>query len=414
MSRPAFTSRPLRIAIIGAGPAGLAAAECLGQTGEHADIYEAMPSPGRKFLMAGRGGLNLTHSEPLATFVERYGEASPHFTPWLKEDGPDSLRAWANSLGVDTFVGSSGRVFPREMKAAPLLRAWLRRLREQGHRLHVRHRWLGWSNDNLLLFDTPSGVQHIEADVVILALGGGSWPQLGSTGAWVHSLVAKGIAVRPLLASNCGYEVTWSDHFRDRFAGQPLKNVAASVDGLVWRRGECMLSANGIEGGLIYALSLPLRTLWQAQGRVELYLDLLPDHMAQQVASALAKPRGRRSLASHLSSTLGISGARFSLLREVLAETELQDNAVLATKLKALPLPLKQPRPIEEAISTAGGVDFAALDEHLMLKAMPGIFCAGEMLDWDAPTGGYLLTGCIASGRAAARGVLHWLKNGHP
>lgn len=403
--------RQVRIAIIGAGPAGLATAELLGEHGIACALYEAMPSPGRKFLMAGRGGLNLTHSEPLDAFVSRYGKDDATFAQWLAATPPDALRAWAHRLGIETFVGTSGRVFPLEMKAAPLLRAWLRRLREQGHQLYIRHRWVGWNADGALRFETPGGDVSIPVDGVVLAMGGGSWPQLGSDGRWAPVLAQEGVAVSPLLPANCGFEVAWSPYFAERFAGQALKNIAASVTSKPgsYRRGEGMITAEGIEGGLIYALSSALRGACSSAGSATLYLDLLPDVSAAQIAAALTQARGRRSLASHLGSKLSLSNLKFSLLREVLTPDAMQDNAQLAATLKCLPLKVLRPRPLAEAISSAGGVCFSELDDNLMLRHLPGVFCAGEMLDWEAPTGGYLLTGCIASGHAAARGILRWL-----
>ena len=406
---------PSRIAIVGGGPAGLAAAEALSQTGLGIDLFDAMPSLGRKFLMAGRGGLNLTHSEPLDIFLTRYGLASPEISAMVRTWPPQSLQDWAEGLGIATFVGSSGRVFPREMKAAPLLRAWLHRLREAGVAIHVRHRWLGWSDAGALRFATPSGETSYTPSVVILALGGGSWAKLGSDGAWMPLLKERSIGLAPLKPANCGFEVSWSSFLRERFAGEPIKTVAAScTDGTgsaMRRQGEFVISEHGVEGSLIYALSAPLRDALERDGRATLMLDLLPDRTVERVLADVSHPRGARSLASHLQGRLGISGVKAALLREVLSKDEMQDAAKLAATIKALPLTLTATRPIDEAISTAGGVCFDALDHNLMLKQMPGVFCAGEMLDWEAPTGGYLLTGCIASGQAAARGVLAWLKS---
>jgi uncharacterized flavoprotein (TIGR03862 family) len=391
------------------------AAEVLAQGGVQVDLYDAMPSPGRKFLLAGVGGMNITHSEPFDVFLSRYGARTAAIKPLLEAFPPDALRAWIHGLGVETFVGSSGRVFPMDMKAAPLLRAWLHRLREAGVRFHVRHRWLGWDDPGALRFSTLAGEQVVQADAVVLALGGGSWARLGSDGAWVPLLAQRGIGVAPLLPSNCGFDVAggWSEHLKSRFAGQPLKTVAlrfADAAGLKHeRRGELMLSDSGIEGGLVYALSAPLRDTIAAQGAVTLQLDLAPDKTLERVIAEVAHPRGARSLSSHLQSRAGVRGAKMALLREILSPDRLNDPLKLANAIKSLPLTLVAPRPLDEAISSAGGVRFEALDENLMLQKLPGVFCAGEMLDWEAPTGGYLLTACFASGRAAGRGALNYL-----
>mgnify|MGYP000032273915 CR=1 FL=1 len=410
----AMPSSPPRIAVIGGGPAGLAAAEILSQAGLEIDLFDAMPSLGRKFLMAGRGGLNLTHSEPLDRFLTRYGIRSTELGAMVSACTPQSLQDWAEGLGVTTFIGSSGRVFPREMKAAPLLRAWLYRLRSAGVHVHVRHRWLGWTPDGDLRFATPAGEVIQRVDALVLALGGGSWARLGSDGAWMPVLAERGIALAALQPANCGFELAWSEVFRTRFAGEPVKNVIAScIDNhgvRHQRRGEFVISEHGVEGSLIYALSAPLRDSLARDGSAILSLDLLPAHDAAQVLTEVSHPRGSRSLSSHLQSRLGIAGVKAGLLREVLDKEAMHDPAQLAATLKSLPLRLTATRPIDEAISTAGGVDFAALDANLMLKQLPGVFCAGEMLDWEAPTGGYLLTGCIASGQYAARGLLRWLQ----
>lgn len=412
-----MSSSSSRIAVIGGGPAGLAAAEVLSGAGLRIDLFDAMPSLGRKFLMAGRGGLNLTHSEPLADFLGRYGLRSAELAPMVNACPPQSLQDWAEGLGIQTFVGSSGRVFPREMKAAPLLRAWLHRLREAGVSIHVRHRWLGWTADGSLRFATPAGETTLRPAATLLALGGGSWARLGSDAAWMPWLEAKGIALAPLKPANCGFEVAWSDFLRQRFAGEPLKNVAASctddAGNLLRRQGEFVISKHGVEGSLIYALSAPLRDALLRDGTATLTLDLLPDRPAERVLAEVAHPRGARSLASHLQGRLGLGGVKLALLHEVLGKAGMQDAHKLAATIKALPLTLTATRPIDEAISTAGGVCFEVLDTNLMLKAMPGTFCAGEMLDWEAPTGGYLLTGCIASGQHAAHGMLSWL-NANP
>ncbi len=401
-------------AIVGGGPAGLMAAEVLASAGIQVDLYDGKPSVGRKFLLAGKGGLNLTHSEPAPLFVKRYRESSEQVGRWLDTfDGP-ALRTWAQGLGIETFVGSSGRVFPIDMKAAPLLRAWLTRLRAKGVRFHMKHRWTGWDEHERLSFSTPDGPKSVTPSVTLLALGGASWPQLGSDGAWWPLLQARGVGLATLRAANCGFNVAWSRHFSDRHAGEPLKNVRIrftdTTGHVIERSGECMISAHGLEGGLIYALSAQLRESLEADGRVDITLDLLPSHDSARVLSEVRHPRGSRSLSSHLASRLGVSGAKAGLLHEVLDKAGMADCTLLAATLKALPLRLLSTRPLAEAISTAGGVRLDALDDHLMLKALPGVFCAGEMLDWEAPTGGYLLTAAIASGRMAAAGMLRRLQ----
>ena len=402
------------VIVIGGGPAGLMAAEVLAAAGVAVDLYDAMPSVGRKFLLAGKGGMNITHSEPLEPFLSRYGARRDRIEPWLAAFGPDALREWIHGLGIPTFVGSSGRVFPEGMKSAPLLRAWLHRLRELGVRFHVRHRWLGWDAEGRLRFATPEGEISLRADAVVLALGGASWARLGSDGAWVPLLEARGLPVAPLRPANCGFELAWSEHFRSRFAGQPLKPVVLSftdATGVIHRRqGELMVTGHGLEGGLIYALSTPLREAIALHGQATIQLDLVPGRTLERLTADLARPRGAASLAKHLKARAGIEGVKAGLLREALSPAELDDPARLARTLKSLPLTLTATRPIDEAISTAGGIMFDALDEQLMLRGMPGVFCAGEMLDWEAPTGGYLLTACFASGRATGLGALRWLQ----
>lgn len=396
--------------VVGAGPAGLMAAESLSAAGVSVDIFDAMPSPARKFLLAGKGGLNLTHSEPLTHFVARYGAQSPVFERLLAEFGPEHLRHWAHDLGIETFVGSSGRVFPAEFKAAPLLRAWLRRLKAGGVRLHVRHRWLGWDGEGRLRFEAPEGERHVEASTVVLALGGASWPKLGSDGSWVAILEAQGIAVAPLAPANCGFDRKggWSAHLRERFAGQVLKPVTVSADGLC-RRGEVVLTETGIEGGLVYGFSSALRQSIAHHGSATIAMDLKPDWSLVRLTDSLKRPQGSRSLANHLERTCGIKGAAASLLREIVPVGDMARPEILAAAIKALPVELSAPRPMAEAISTAGGVRFDQLDCSMMLRARPGIFIAGEMLDWEAPTGGYLLTGCFATGRAAGLGAARWV-----
>lgn len=384
------------------------AAEVLAQAGVQVDLYDAMPSVGRKLLQAGIGGLNLTHSESDESFIKRYGSRQSFVSPWLRNFGPAWLRAWAAELGIETFVGSSGRVFPKQMKAAPLLRSWLRRLRQDGVKFHLRHRWLGWEGD-ALQFDTPKGRVSAKADATLFALGGGSWPQLGSDGAWVPLLAARGVEIAPFKPANCGFEVPWSGHFRAHFAGQPVKPVTAWLEDGTPLQGEFIVTGHGVEGGLIYSLSAPLREAIAGKGGVSLHLDLAPNRDAPRLARDLAKPRGSQSMASHLRKQAGISGVRAGLLREVLG-ADLPEAAALAAAIKDLPLRLTAPRPLGEAISSAGGVTPEALDEYLMLRQLPGVFCAGEMLDWEAPTGGYLLTACFASGVIAGCGCITWLR----
>lgn len=402
---------PPAVAVIGAGPAGLMAAETLAAAGQRVDVYDAMPSVGRKFLLAGVGGLNLTHAEPFDAFVTRYGGRAPVLEPLLREFGAEALRAWAAGLGIATFVGSSGRVFPTDMKAAPLLRAWLHRLRGQGVRLHMRHRWLGWGDDGALRFGTPQGVAVVQPQATVLALGGASWPRLGSDGAWWPWLQARGVDLAPLQPSNCGFDVGWSEHFSTRHAGEPLKSVAISVDG--WRQvGECVVTAGGVEGSLVYAASAVLRDRVGREGAATFELDLLPARSLDWVARELAHPRGPRSLSTHLKTRLHLSGVKAGLLWELVPKDVQAQPERFAALIKALPIRVTAPRPIAEAISSAGGVRFEALDEGLMLRALPGVFCAGEMLDWEAPTGGYLLTACFATGRAAGHGAQRWLATG--
>jgi uncharacterized flavoprotein (TIGR03862 family) len=403
------------IAIIGGGPAGLMAAETLSQAGYpfHIDVYDRMPSVGRKFLLAGRGGLNLTHSEPLEPFLGRYGAQRPFIEPWLRAFGPSEVRQWADELGAQTFIGSSGRVFPTAMKASPLLRAWLQRLHAHEVAIHPRHQWQGWTADGALQFETPTGLRHITPSATILALGGGSWARMGSDGGWVPWLEAKGVAVAPLRPANCGFDVNWSDYFADRFGGEPLKGITLTFVPTAGepfhRQGEFVISRYGVEGSLIYAVSAAVRDELAGQGTAVVRLDLLPHLSEAELAQKLVRPRGSRSLASHLASKVKLKGVKFALLRELLPPAALQDPAQLAAGIKNLPLPLVAPRPLDEAISSAGGVMWSALDENLMLRTLPGVFCAGEMLDWEAPTGGYLLTACMASGRAVAQGVVRWL-----
>ena len=416
------TTPGLRVAVIGGGPAGLMAAEVLasaGVPGLQVHLYDAMPSVGRKFLLAGKGGLNLTHAESFQSFISRFGQASTDLEPLLADFGAQQLRDWAHGLGIETFVGSSGRVFPKDMKAAPLLRAWLHRLRGSGVQFFMRHRWLGWADDQQLKFMTPNGQALVAADAVVLALGGGSWARLGSDGAWVALLAARGIRVAPLQASNCGFDVPgWTPYFSGKFAGQPFKSVAMALTDSQGRsfskKGEFVATTTGLEGSLIYAASSLLRDEITKNGHATFTLDLLPDKTPEQVLLEVRYPRGSRSLSSHLKSRLSLDGIKAALLHELLAKDVFADPVRLAQAIKALPVTLVSSRPLDEAISSAGGVVFSDMDAHLAIRkninfndsvSCP-LFCAGEMLDWEAPTGGYLLTACFASGYAAGRGVL--------
>ncbi|NYT23844.1 TIGR03862 family flavoprotein [Alcaligenaceae bacterium] len=402
------------VAVIGGGPAGLMAAGALAAAGVPVTVFDAKPSLGRKFLRAGVGGLNLTHGEEYAAFCSRFGDRLPQLQAMLDRFPPSSVRHWAEGLGVDTFEGSSGRVFPVDMKAAPLLRAWVQRLRGLGVQFRLRHRWLGWDADGGLRLLSPAGELALSPPATVLALGGGSWPQLGSDAAWVPWLRARGVAVAAMRSANCGFDVGWTPYLRGRFAGTQLKSVALSFTDMrgrtATRRGEFVISEYGVEGSLIYAFSQGLREAIAAEGRATFTLDLLPEHSAERVLSGLAHPRGARSMSSHLQSRLGITGVKSALLHEVLDKDVFADAARLARGIKALPITVIAARPLAEAISTAGGVRFDAVDERLMLKALPGVFVAGEMLDWEAPTGGYLLTACLAQGLWAGEGARDWLR----
>ncbi len=408
MSLPTET-RPHRAIVIGGGPAGLMAAEVLSAGGVRVDLYDAMPSVGRKFLLAGKGGMNITHAEPYDAFVGRYGARADAVKPWLDAFPPAQLREWIHGLGVATFVGTSGRVFPTDMKAAPLLRAWLHRLREAGVVFHMRHRWTGWRG-GALMFDTPDGAAAVQTTgaATVLALGGASWARLGSDGGWVPLLAARGVDVAPLVPANCGFDADWSTHFAQRHAGAPLTTVALALAGGPFRKGQFVVTATGIEGSLVYALSAGIRDRIAQAGQATVLLDLLPDHDPRRVLDEVTRPRGTRSMSSHLQNRLGIKGVKSGLLHECLDKADYADPVKVARALKALPLVLKRPRPIDEAISSAGGVRFGALD-GAMLRGLPGVFAAGEMVDWEAPTGGYLLTACFGSGRAAGRAALEWL-----
>jgi uncharacterized flavoprotein (TIGR03862 family) len=439
------------VAVIGGGPAGLMAAEILSKQGIAVHVFDAMPSVGRKFLLAGRGGLNLTHAEPPEAFVARFGDQSSFVAPWLAQWGAQELRAWAKGLGVETFVGSSGRVFPAEMKAAPLLRAWLQRLRHAHSpvQFHMRHRWVdgiggmgaglnthagldrdvgldrdaGLNRDadaKALVFQSPAGQLQVHAKAIVLAVGGGSWSRLGSDGAWVARLQDQGVDVAALRPANCGFDVMgragagWTAYFAEKFAGQAFKTVA-----LQWldaqgrshyRQGEFVATATGVEGSLVYSASKDLREVLARDGAARFFLDMLPDRSLAFVHAEVAHPKGARSLSSHLKSRLGLAGIKTALLYELLDATTLNNPAVLARAIKALPVSVRQTRPLDEAISSAGGVKESQMNAQLMLKAHPGVFCAGEMLDWEAPTGGYLLSASMASGAWVGAAVADWLQ----
>jgi uncharacterized flavoprotein (TIGR03862 family) len=433
-SLPAPAPAPPTIVVVGGGPAGLMAAQTCVEGGARVVLCDAMPSVGRKLLLAGKGGLNLTHSEPSDAFASRYGDRRAQLQPMIEAFGPSALRAWAADLGIDTFVGSSGRVFPREMKAAPLLRAWMRRLREAGVEFHSRCRWLGSivvppagePGRLRIAFVRQAGAEAdgppaetapvFEADAVILALGGGSWPRLGSDGAWVPWLAERDVAVAPLAPANCGFDCGWSEHFAQRWAGAPMKSVALTLAGdddggdaqAEMVRGEFVVTASGVEGSLVYRVAAAARERIAAVGRASLLVDLLPDRRRNWLQERLERSRGTLSLANHLRRSVGLDGVKAALLRECLPAAATSSPQELAKAIKRLPVPLLAPRPLAEAISTAGGVRFEALGPRLMCRSLPGVFCAGEMLDWEAPTGGYLLTACFATGRAAGLGALAW------
>jgi len=408
------------VAVIGGGPAGLMAAEVISAQGIKVDVYDSMRSVGRKFLMAGKSGLNITHSDPFDVFVARYGERRENIEPLLKVFGANELREWVHGFGIETFIGTSGRVFPTGMKASPLLRTWLRRLNASGVTLHLRHKWTGFltpqpalsgedaAESIALKFVTPDGEVTVKADAVVLALGGGSWSRLGSDGTWVPWLKQAGAEVEALRPANCGFDVAWSEHFREKYEGHPIKSVILSF-GEFRQQGEFIVTKEGVEGGLIYTASALMRDEIKANGVAVMHLDLKPDRTLEWLKDKLSRPRGKRSLASYLEKSLGIRGVKAGLLREFVSKGDFMNAERLAEFIKALPIPLVRPSPLDEAISSAGGVMFESLSEDLMLKSLPGVFCVGEMLDWEAPTAGYLLTGCFSSGYTAGHGVLRWL-----
>ncbi len=407
-SQHALASIP--VCIIGGGPSGLMAAEVLAQAGHEVHLFDAMPSLGRKFLLAGIGGLNITHSEDQAAFVQRYTSQDDWVSSWLAQFDASAVRDWVHGLGIETFIGTSGRVFPKEMKAAPLLRAWLQRLRGLGVKIHTRSRWLGWDAQGALRIATQAGEQQVQARALLLALGGGSWSRLGSDAAWIPLLEQQGVVVAPLEASNCGFDVAgWSPLLLEKWLAAPVKNCALRVVGGDFRQGEWLLTATGIEGSLVYALSAQIRQHIAAQRRCVVEMDCLPHKSLTEVLDALQKPRGKKTLTKHLQAQLGLDGVKAALLRECAPAECFNDMQQLARYIKALPIEVLRARPMAEAISTAGGVHADMLDENLMLQQLPGVFCAGEMLDWDAPTGGYLLTACLASGFVAGHGMLRWL-----
>lgn len=440
-------SSDLPIIIIGGGPAGLMAASELTAAGYSVDLYDAMPSVGRKFLLAGIGGLNISHSEPFNDFCSRFDARSDALRPMLESFDANAIRQWCLSFGVETFIGTSGRIFPKEMKAAPLLRAWLTQLRQQGLRIHPRHRWLGWDEQQQLVFSSPDGQVRSGYQAVVLALGGASWKKLGSDGSWVSLLAERGIETNPLKPANCGFLSDWSEHLRSRFAGAPLKSVSLQFTDLVGqseqRLGEMILSEYGVEGSLIYAFSARLRETILASGYATFYLDLCPHHSHQQLEAILKSKPAKKSLGAFLKGRLKLDGVKSALVFEASAQQAKlsadvkqhqsdgkpqqstsapnaskatagvpTESTALAALIKAVPITITGMRPIDEAISTAGGVPFEALDEQLMLKQLPGVFCAGEMLDWEAPTGGYLLTACLATGKRVGQGVIQTLKSG--
>lgn len=417
LASPAHSSEPT-VSIVGAGPAGLMAAEVISRAGVSVNVFDAMPSVGRKFLLAGLGGLNLTHAEPWEDFITRYGERQAECAEWLRDFDAPAIRAWVRGLGLETFVGSSQRVFPTDMKAAPLLRAWLHRLRHPEHgkavQFHMRHRWQGALTPSeegyWLEFDTASSPHRHHSTAIVLALGGGSWAKLGSDGAWQAWLSRMGLDIAPLQAANCGFDRAggWSTHLRERFAGSPVKSTVVRFEGFE-RKGEFVLTQSGIEGSLVYAVSRQLRQHIQAHAQATLHLDLKPDWSLDKVRAEIERSRGSRSLSSQLKSRLHLAPVHLALLYELLPKAAFNDSAALAQAIKQLPITLSAARPLDEAISSAGGVKLEALTPALMAPQYPGLFMVGEMLDWEAPTGGYLLSACLASGRKGGLGALEFL-----
>ncbi len=398
-----------RVAIIGAGPAGLMAAETLTQNGVGVDIFDSMPSMGRKFLMAGKSGLNITHAEDMSDFLSRYGDDS-RVKSMVTEFGAKEIIAWMKELGIEAHTGPTGRVFPSMMKSSPLLRAWLVRLQEKGAQLHARHQWQGWNNAGELVFKTPTGVVNLKPAASVFALGGGSWKRLGSDGGWLDKFIEQGVSCRPFAPSNNGFLVNWSDRMRDEFAGHPIKSVQVSV-GQQATRGEFVITHKGVESGAIYTVSATLRDLLNTYGTATLLVDLLPDISETVLSEKLQRPRGKLSLSNYLRKVVGLKGVKAALIYEGADKNALNDKDYLIRRLKALPLKITGAAPLDEAISTIGGVQWSALDDELMVTEKPGVFCAGEMIDWDAPTGGYLITACMATGRAAGVGASEWLKS---
>lgn len=398
------SSKPV-IAIIGAGPAGLIAAEQIANAGIEAHIFDSMPTAARKFLMAGVGGMNITHAEALPSFLGRYRERETELTPLINAFTPDDLRAWIHELGIETFVGSSDRVFPKEMKAAPLLRRWLERLRQQGVQFFMRHLWQGFNERGSAIFNVGDETLTKKYDAYVLAVGGASWPQLGSTGSWQQALSSYGVTIKPLLPSNCGFELNWSQVLRQTHAGKAIKGArffCTDLDGQsLQTRGECVLTEYGIEGGAVYALSAPLRDGLLDKGSAFLHIDLAPEKTVAQIEAQLNSADKSLSTSNLLRKKVNLPAQATALLFEFFDKEKLRDKAYLARAIKDIPIPLTGLRPIAEVISTAGGIEFSELDNGLMLKKLPGVFCAGEMLDWEAPTGGYLLTACFATGKCA-------------
>jgi uncharacterized flavoprotein (TIGR03862 family) len=409
------SQKNIKIAVIGAGPAGLMAAEVLSAQGYNVDIFERMPTPARKFLMAGKSGLNITHNEAFDTFLSRYFEARPQLQEPIKAHSPTDIQNWMQSLGSDYFVGSSGRIFPKVMKASPLLRAWIKRLESYDARLFTRHEWNGWDDDNTLLFKTPEGAKTFQYDVTVLALGGISWPKLGNNNAWSKHLTKQGIKLIDFKPANCGFDVVWSPHIKEKFAGIPIKNIRLSItanEQVHQTQGDMMITKTGIEGGPVYTLSRFARDILLTGKKAFLEIDLTPDKSIDTLTKSLVKSRGKKSLSTHLKRSAGISGAKAALLRECTPKEIFQEANIygLAAAIKSLKLELHQPRPIEEAISSAGGICFSNFDRNLMIKSKPGLFCAGEMINWEAPTGGYLITACLAQGKQVADGVMDWIQ----